>query len=592
MKMKKRRLFTSLSTTINTFFILLLVLFTLLTGAILYYIANTQIFRDSEMNMENILNQKMEYLTFLYRDAFEQFYELTESPAIERFSDQSALSAQAFLGLSEEAEAFYNRNSAFVDSLYIYMENGDFVIAESEQQVVDASFDPATLYSYFPEAREGFRWLNSHTDSVFTRHQEVQSLLRIIEDQEGEPAGILLVNFKVAYIDSLLQDNLPEDTYMMLLSEEGRHVPAGVVEREDLNRQIDRLYRVGTFPEETTELAVSGKGSYLLTSSPIPTNKWQVVLLSPKRGLFNSLPVIVVFILLAVVLLAVLAAFFFRVIRRYISSPITTMSSRILAMEQINEKLEITPGIPQELAVLYESFNELADRNGRLIQEITAQQEEKLDLEIALLHAQISPHFLYNTLYSIKGLCELGLNQEASEMISKLSDFFRTSLSRGKEVITIHEELKNIESYLYLMEMRYGDFFSYVIQVPEGLRDYSIVKLSLQPLIENAIYHGVMEDRGAGSILIRAQEEEAAIVLSIQDNGKGIEAEKLERIQAELGAPYLSQEHKTVGVGLRSVDIRIKNRYGSGFGLVMESQLGAGTRVSIRIPKVRGGKLV
>lgn len=593
--MRKRRLFSSLSTTINAFYLLLIGLFVLLTGTIIFYIANTQLSRNSEENMDNILNQKMEYLSFRYRDLFEQFYNLSTSVSVERFADAQAPSAQTFLDLSEEAEEFYNRNSEFIDSLFIYMDNGNYVIAESEQQVVRSDLDPETFYSQYPEAKESFRWINNHTDPVFTQQQEVQSLLRIVTGGDEEPAGVLLVNLKTAYIDSLLQENLPADTYMMLLNEEGWHIPAGAADQEELNEQVYALYREEALTAGVGEVA-SAAGAYHVATGIIPTNKWQVVLLSPQRSLIGSVPAALLLTLAVVLLLALLSTFFFRIIRRYISIPITAMSQRILQMEHINEKLEITPGIPQELAVLYESFNELAERNGKLLREITAEQEEKLDLEVALLHAQISPHFLYNTLYSIKGLCEMGLNQEASEMISKLSDFFRTSLSRGKEIIPIREELRNITSYLYIMEMRYGDFFTYSLEVPERLQDYAVVKLSLQPLVENAIYHGVMEDRGAGRIVISAEEEDetedGAIILHVRDNGKGMDEQKLARIKAELHAPYLAQDRQMTGVGLRSVAIRIRNRYGSQYGLDITSEPGEFTDVSIRIPKVRGDELV
>lgn len=182
----------------------------------------------------------------------------------------------------------------------------------------------------------------------------------------------------------------------------------------------------------------------------------------------------------------------------------------------------------------------------------------------------------------------MGMNKEASEMVSKLSDFFRTSLSRGKEIITLKEELKNIESYLYMMEMRYGDFFQYQIIVSEDLYDNLIVKLSLQPLVENAIYHGVMGDRGEGLITIGSELLDDDIIIYVEDNGGGIATDKLERIRAEIKAPYLSGSREDTGVGLRSVDIRLKNRYGEQYGLSITSQVGEYTKVSVRIPKLKG----
>ena len=181
----------------------------------------------------------------------------------------------------------------------------------------------------------------------------------------------------------------------------------------------------------------------------------------------------------------------------------------------------------------------------------------------------------------------MGLNKEASEMVSALSSFFRIGISKGKEIIQVKDELEHIESYLFIQEMRYGDDFVYEINVDEKVLSYNIVKLSLQPLIENAIYHGVKQKRGQGKITIRGYEVGENIHLEVADNGHGIEKEKLQEIQSEMEASFKDNKG-LIGIGLRSVNERIRIHFGKEFGLTISSELGSGTLAKLIIPKTKG----
>src|SRR5690606_2192852 len=187
----------------------------------------------------------------------------------------------------------------------------------------------------------------------------------------------------------------------------------------------------------------------------------------------------------------------------YMSKPFQKLAKQ---MDLVNENhlfLEEKISGPKEMRVLNRGFIELVDRINGLMDQVILEQEEKRQLEFAIMHAQINPHFLYNTLYSIKGLCDMGMTKEASQMVTALSNFFRIGISKGKEIISVKEEIEHIENYLIIQEMRYGDDFTYEIDVEESILENEIVKLSLQPIIENAIYHGVKQKRGQGKIVIK-----------------------------------------------------------------------------------------
>ena len=225
------------------------------------------------------------------------------------------------------------------------------------------------------------------------------------------------------------------------------------------------------------------------------------------------------------------------------------------------------------------------EKNTALLHQIELDQKEKRQLEVAIIQAQMNPHFLYNTLYSIKGLCDMGLNEDASEMISALSSFFRISISRGNEIISIEEEIDHIKSYLYIMEMRYGDDFSYTINVDEKVLSSRIIKLTLQPLIENAIYHGVKLNRNQGFINVRVSQVGDKVQLEVEDNGLGIDENRLLMIKEEINAPYNVNKKKYIGIGLRSVSERLKGYFGKESELMIVSEVEKGTKITIIIPK-------
>ena len=181
----------------------------------------------------------------------------------------------------------------------------------------------------------------------------------------------------------------------------------------------------------------------------------------------------------------------------------------------------------------------------------------------------------------------MGLNKDASQMISALSSFFRIGISKGKEIISIHDEIEHIQHYLFIQEMRYGDDFFYEIDVGEEILSYNIIKLSLQPLIENAIYHGVKQKRGQGKITIKGYIFGDTIHLEVADNGNGMEPQKLQDILLDLESSYQDKK-KYLGIGLKSVNERIKIHFGNEYGLTIASELGKGTVISITIPKTKG----
>lgn len=238
-----------------------------------------------------------------------------------------------------------------------------------------------------------------------------------------------------------------------------------------------------------------------------------------------------------------------------------------------------------ELSVLNASFNEMVEEIGNLVEDIRVEQLNLRAMELKLMQAQINPHFLYNTLDAIIWLAESNQNQEVVAMVSSLSNFFRTTLSKGKDYISIREEESHIQSYLEIQQFRYRDILAYEIQIPEKLYQYQILKLSLQPLVENALYHGIKNKRGLGHIFVSGEEQNGNLIFKVKDNGIGMTKERLLEVRSLILGEV--EDSKPSGFGLFNVQQRTRLNYGYDYGLEIESQYGEGTEIKLTIPAVK-----
>lgn len=232
----------------------------------------------------------------------------------------------------------------------------------------------------------------------------------------------------------------------------------------------------------------------------------------------------------------------------------------------------------EEVQLLSYGIENMVERLKWQIDKNTEQEKQRRRTEFALLQAQINPHFLYNTLDTIIWLNESGEISEAVKMVASLSKYFRFSLSRGKSVITLEEEEQHIRSYLEIQQMRYRDLMDYEIDIPVRLKNYILPKLTLQPLVENALYHGIKNIRRKGSIRLTGREKNGCVILEVIDDGYGMSQERLEQLKASL------TDGTNEGFGLRTVHQRIQILFGAEYGLALQSEPGKGTRISVTIP--------
>lgn len=216
-------------------------------------------------------------------------------------------------------------------------------------------------------------------------------------------------------------------------------------------------------------------------------------------------------------------------------------------------------------------------------EQVKKEQKQLRKAEFDLLQAQINPHFLYNTLDAIVWSAESGNQKQVVSMVGNLSDFFRLSLNKGKEMVLVSEELNHVRSYLEIQQIRYQDIMKFNINVPESLNGFKIPKLTVQPVVENALYHGIKNRRGGGTIEVFGRNKEEYFEIVVKDNGIGMTEERLADVRRAIEE---GTNDRTVVYGLYNVNERIKLHFGEGYGIKIDSKYDEGTMVSIRLPKI------
>ena len=298
----------------------------------------------------------------------------------------------------------------------------------------------------------------------------------------------------------------------------------------------------------------------------------------PKKGIISPMQPILLMVLLmwagCVIFSAVVIMKFSGNMAHRLEKIKMTMSE----VEEGNLEVELVSTERDEIGDLTRGFNQMLSRIRQLIQEVYESRIRQKQYEMTALRAQINPHFLYNSLSLInwKAL-EIG-SDDISKATLALSRYYRTSLNKGKNTMSIREEIDNVRSYLQIQEMFHDYSFTVKMDVAEDILDYRTLNLILQPLAENAIAHGIDRRRGSepGVITISGRRDGNCVVLSVADNGVGMEQEKAQTILTE----------KSSGYGVRNVNSRIQLEYGEAYGLSIESEPGKGTKVTVRIPGV------
>ncbi|WP_245754895.1 sensor histidine kinase [Pelosinus propionicus] len=573
----------SLKSTILSFYMPIIILFIFITGMASYLVAAMQIEENAYSNIKTIVFQTRNYLDNRFADALQQLAELSDHPDILSIinKDPEDITPEDYLRVQSHVNTIRSVNGTLIDSIYINFHDDKFIFFRGD--------DPSSISKLtFRQYRKSFKdnpydiyWGNfSHED---VKSEENVSILKLFGRENAKINGLILFSLRYDFFEKVFSSSLlSKSGYLMLVSNDGMMTFKKINNEYQINSEVIKQLQQRKEKEGKLEFKSSQGKNMVLIYDTLPTNQWKLVAVFTQDEVLDRAKYIKYITLSLIILLIVVAVVLTNILAIFITRPISALADNMkhIQGENIDFVSDIHP--LNEIGILNQGVKDLVERVKVLLDQIKMEQETKRQLEFSVMQTQIHPHFLYNTLYSIKGLCDMELNEDASAMITALANFFRISISCGKEIISIEEELSHIRNYLFIQEMRYGDTFSYEINVSDDILSYSIVKLTLQPLVENAIYHGVKQKRGIGWIGVNGYRKDGFLYFEVQDNGLGMNSERLEEV-------YKCLENRNFslgkgGLGVRSVHERLQLHYGKEAGLKIASELNEGTIIKIIIP--------
>ena len=406
---------------------------------------------------------------------------------------------------------------------------------------------------------------------------DVFSLAKAVQDPEtGEVLGVILLDIRHDIIQSSINGvTIGEKGFVFVMDQEDNIVYTPV------NGIVYRVNPKWVKAMEPMSVQIQG-GSYQIRSELSPYTGWRTVGVFSMDEVMSSVNTIVYILFTCVIISLVLVVIVSFKFSRTLTNPIFKLKRLMKQAESGDLTVRFNFQHNDEIGELGQSFNHMIARIDQLIQMVYVEQENKRTAEMKSLQEQIKPHFLYNTLDTISWMARDYDAEDIVRLVDALTNMFRIGLSHGKDIITVKEEITHVSNYLYIQKIRYKDKLNYVIHVDESLYAIEVPKLILQPLVENAIYHGVKAKRGGGTITITGVPEGENLVFTVQDDGAGMLQEKVEELNRRMSERSVLDEQKSFG--LFYIRERIQLCYGTGYGVHVESALGEGTRVTITLP--------
>lgn len=492
--------------------------------------------------------------------------------------------------VGERFNLLYENNMDQTDSIALFSADGELLESVPALRVrnnLDVTRE--AWFSYTLDRTENQHFFLPQVQQIFEsssdQYRWVIPMTRVVEITKGTDTvqGILLIHLNYTGLKLLLDGvTLGNEGYIYLIDGNGEiiyHPRAQLIDSglEHENNRAVSEYRDGIYQE-----TFHGE-ERVITVKSVGYTGWKLIGVAPRQTVsLNSLKT-----QLLVVFVAAFILFLMSLVNSYISSRITTpirkLELSVNEIEKGNLNAKVDAEGSYEIRHLGQSVQNMAKQIQVLMADIVSEHEKKRKQEFDTLQSQINPHFLYNTLDIIVWMIENEKPDQAVKAVTALARFFRISLSRGKSIITVKDELEHVRNYLMIQHMRFKNRFSYTIEAEDEVLELASLKLMLQPLVENAIYHGMEFMDGDGEIFISAWKEGEDLYLKVSDNGLGMTEEQVDRLFSD--TPHTGSSRGS-GIGVKNVNERIRLYFGSEYGLSIESEPDEGTVVTIHLPAV------
>lgn len=590
--MKKKNLsarfigrFSSIQSVIfATVAVLVLSAVVIVTGVSMRF-TNTSIFENSSQYTQTIIQQMNQNIDS-YIDYMENIaYLISSNEDVQDYLFSDEIDSEGRYRILKQFETILDSRSD-IRNVGIISKSGRMLINNGSKSVNhDLNINTQEWYTQALNSPEGATLTSSHVQHIISGERPwVITLSRGIRDRSGsgEKEGVFFIDLNYSAISGLCdQSTVGTKGYAFILDAKGNIVYHPQQQQLYNELQTENISLIMDTDEDTV-LTGTGNNGKLYSISRSDKTGWTVVDCTNVRELLSKSRQAQSIYVLTAVVLVIVALLFSRFMARSITLPIQKLRDSMKKVQEGDFSVsDVVVDSRNEIGSLTKSFDVMTHRIQELMEQNVHEQEQKRKSELKALQSQINPHFLYNTLDSIIWMAEGKKNEEVVLMTASLARLLRQSISNEDETVSIGQEIQYAKSYLTIQKMRYKDKLEFEIDVDPSVNMIPIVKLVLQPIIENAIYHGLKYKESKGMILVKGYRHGDNAVLEVKDDGVGMDEETLSHIFEKHKVNYHSN-----GVGVYNVQKRLVLYYGKDYGLHYQSKKGEGTTVTVVIPAV------
>lgn len=466
------------------------------------------------------------------------------------------------------------QSNMFISSVYIFDNYGNryFVDKKAYKSFNLQDMENSYWYDELQKAKGGYL-LKSNGGKLFNQpNQRVVSIIRVINDLESQkPIGTMVINIPEEAIEKSFKNITEKGDIGILLRDQNN---SDIIRTKDLSDNYIKESDEYELKENHYYHIEKVKGNNYIISYFKNDFNFTIISVVPFSEISKQSNIYMLVILGMLFLSSIMSFSGLIIVSSSITRPINKLIKSMKAVENGEfRKVNIETG-NDEIGKLKNVYNTMIYKIENLIEQIKKEQKIKRKAELNVLQSQIKPHFLYNSFDAISCLALEGRNDEVYKIIKALGNFYRTSLSNGKEVVTVEEELRTVKSYITIQQIRYDNIFTINMDIDEMANEYKILKLVIQPLVENSIYHGIKPTRRKGKIFISTSLKNGYVEIVVQDDGVGISEDKLQRIMKQ----------STKGIGLPGTMERLNIFYNGKSKFEVESKINVGTKITIYIP--------
>lgn len=492
---------------------------------------------------------------------------------------------------AEKATILYDSEKERISNIGVFSGTGELEFAMPAARVADSvSVKELPLFSEALSRPDALLFSPPHVQRTFAgsegQYRWGLTLARAVEIRERASThqGVLMMELLYSGLQQYF-DNVSIGThgYIYMIGSDGEilyHPRMQLIESgiEEESQLAASAVRDGTYSER-----YRGENRHV-TVKTVGYTGWKLAGVTSERGFYLNNQKNLLFMGFIIGLLAYILALVNAYISSRITTPIRKLEHSVNVIESGDLEAEVYIGGAEEVRHLGTSVQKMADRIRGLMQDIVTEHETRRRTEFDALQSQINPHFLYNTLDIIVWMIENEEKEKAVQIVTALGRFFRISLSRGRSIIPVKDELEHVRNYLMIQQNRFKNKFTYRVEADDAVLPMASVKLILQPIVENAIYHGMEFMDGDGEILVKAELKDGCTVMTVRDNGLGMTEETVEKLLS--GDQPHAPSRRGSGIGVRNVHERIRIYFGEDYGLSIVSEPDEGTKVTIRMPAV------